>query len=187
MKSPFFYSIPPAGHRIPMTTIARCIKRIRKNSNSKLLEAMQNLLGTRHILYLSSGRAALWLILKTLSSMRPKKREPIIPAYTCPAVVSALLKADLRPVLCDINNADFGFSGQELQQKINKNTLAVMIVHLFGYPANIEEVKGCCKQNNLFVIEDAAQAFGNTLLIRLRANSVFLEMQVFSALDLESL
>lgn len=116
------------------------------------------------MLYLSSGRAALWLILKTLSSMSPKKREPIIPAYTCPAVVSALLKADLRPVLCDINNADFGFSGQELQQKINKNTLAVMIVHLFGYPANIEEVKGCCKQNNLFVIEDAAQAFGNTLL-----------------------
>lgn len=145
-------------------TIAHCIKRVWENSSSNLFEIMQNLLGTRHTLYLSSGRAALWLILKALSNINPKKREVIIPAYTCPAVISALLKANLKPILCDINNTDYGFSGQEFQRKINKDTLAAIIVHLFGYPANIEEVKEYCRQYNVFAIEDAAQAFGNTLL-----------------------
>jgi perosamine synthetase len=164
MKSPFFYSNPPAGHEIPITAIARSIKRIRENPSGKLVETMQILLGSRHMLYLSSGRAALWLILKALSNINPKKREVIIPAYTCPAVISALLKANLKPVLCDINNADYGFSGEGLQRKINKDTLAAIIVHLFGYPANIEEVNEYCKEYDAFVIEDAAQAFGNTLL-----------------------
>jgi dTDP-4-amino-4,6-dideoxygalactose transaminase len=93
----------------------------------------------------------------------PDKKEVILPAYTCPAVVSAILKANLTPILCDNNLYDFGLDTKELEGKINKNTLAVMVVHLLGYPANIIEVKELCKNKDIYVVEDAAQSFGNNL------------------------
>jgi dTDP-4-amino-4,6-dideoxygalactose transaminase len=76
-------------------------------------------------------------------------------------VASAVLRAGLLPVLADINLTDFGFSMEDLNNKITDHTLAVVIVHLLGYPANIDEVYRFCKQHDLFLIEDAAQAFGN--------------------------
>ena len=125
---------------------------------------MEDFLEPGHFLYLSSGRAALWLILKAQSEVKPHKREVIIPAYTCPSVVSAVLRAGLKAVLADINLTDFGFSIRDLSEKITASTLAVIVVHLFGYPANIDEVQECCRDRKVFVIEDAAQAFGNTVL-----------------------
>lgn len=164
MKLPVLYSLPPACQKIPLKTITRSIKGLAKYSSDSLLNPLRDFLGTRNIYYLTSGRAALWLLLKTLSRINPGRLEVILPAYTCPAVASAVLKAGLKPILCDNNLSDFGFAGEELQKKINKNTLAVIVVHLFGYPANIQEVKDCCRQYNAFVVEDAAQAFGNSLV-----------------------
>jgi len=51
-----------------------------------------------------------------------------------------------------------------LSEKITASTLAVIVVHLFGYPANIDEVQECCRDRKVFVIEDAAQGFGNAVL-----------------------
>jgi dTDP-4-amino-4,6-dideoxygalactose transaminase len=126
------------------------------------MEEIRSYLGVRHALYLSSGRAALWLALKALSSINPVRKEVVLPAYTCPAIVSGVLKAGLKPVLCDNNLNDFGFSEEDLHRKISENTLAVVVVHLFGYPANVERVKECCKKQGSYLIEDAAQAFGNS-------------------------
>ena len=158
-----FYSLPPAGNKIPIKAIARAIKDSRRSWWDQF-ESIKGLLPAKYLLYLSSGRAALWLLLKALSHIRPDKQEVIIPAYTCPAVASAILKAGLKPVLCDINLNDFGFKTENLKLKIGNDTLAVIVVHLFGYPANLEEVKECCRKFDIYVIEDAAQAFGNSLL-----------------------
>lgn len=164
MTLPIFYSLPPAGNKIHLRTIIQSIKEVRGESTESLFEPIKNYLGARHLFYLSSGRAALWLILKTLSGISPGRKEVVLPAYTCPAVASAVLKVGLNPILCDNNLFDFGFSIKGLQEKVGKNTLAVSVVHLFGYPANINEVKELCKEHSVFVIEDAAQAFGNSLL-----------------------
>ncbi len=155
-----FYSFPPAGNKIPFRTILRAIKISRRGDNDVFLDPIRNYLGTRNLLYLSSGRAALWLILKTLFNLQPEKKEVVIPAYTCPAVASAVLKAGLKPVLCDNNLVDFGLSGEELAGRINKETLAVVLVHLFGYPANILEMQEICREGGIFLVEDAAQTFG---------------------------
>jgi dTDP-4-amino-4,6-dideoxygalactose transaminase len=162
MKKPLFYSLPPAGNKIPIKAIAKAIKDGGRFSAGSF-EPIKNLLPAKYLLYLSSGRAALWLLLKALSRIRPDKQEVIIPAYTCPAVASAILKAGLKIVLCDINLDDFGFSKNELERKIGKSTLAVILVHLFGYPANIGQVKEWCRKHGIYLIEDAAQAFGNSL------------------------
>jgi dTDP-4-amino-4,6-dideoxygalactose transaminase len=163
MKKPLFYSLPPAGNKIPIKAIARAMQNDRRFSATSF-GPIKELLPAKYLLYLSSGRAALWLLLKALSRIQPGKQEVIIPAYTCPAVASAILKAGLKIVLCDINLNDFGFAKDELERKVRKNTLAVVLVHLFGYPASIGQVKECCRKHGIYLIEDAAQAFGNSPL-----------------------
>ena len=136
MKLPVLHSIPPAWHKIPLKSFPRAFKGRGKYSSDSLLDPLRDFLGTRNIYYLTSGRAALWLLLMALSRISPGRLEVVLPAYTFPAGASAILKAGLKPILCDNNLSDFGFAGEELRKKINKNTLAVIVVHLFGYPAN---------------------------------------------------
>jgi len=126
------------------------------------MEAVQQCLGNANILYLSSGRAALWLFLRTVATMRPRRKEVVIPAYTCPSIVSAVLKAGLTPVLCDNNLEDLGFLFDELQEKVGDKTLAVIVVYLYGIPVDIDRIQTLCQVNEIFLVEDAAQAFGNT-------------------------
>jgi perosamine synthetase len=112
---------------------------------------------------MSSGRAALWLILKAISRSQADRKKVIIPAYTCPAVASAVRKAGLTPVLCDINLQDFGYNIEQLESKIDDNVLGVVAVHLFGFPSNVDSISELCSPRGILVIEDAAQAFGNEL------------------------
>lgn len=159
----FFYSLPPAGNKIPLSLLFKAMIGGSRNGGLEKSESLKKVLGSAHVLYMSSGRSALWLILKALSASYPERRKVIIPAYTCPAVASAVLKAGLEPALCDINLDDFGYSGEDLGRSIDENVLAVVVVHLFGFPANIDAVIPMCREQNVYVVEDAAQAFGNDL------------------------
>lgn len=158
--TPFFRTLPPAGNKIPLSLLLHSLKH---TGNDRLngTGLFTQYLDGAHLLYLSSGRAALWLILRGLQSMHPTRKKVILPAYTCPAVVSAVLKSGLQPVLCDINLDDFGYSQNDLEDLIDENVLAVIVVHLFGIQANINPVAELCKKHGILVIEDAAQAFGN--------------------------
>jgi len=109
LKKPLFYSLPPAGQKIPFKELIKCLAKNLHATTDMTNEAIKQYLGNNHVLYLSSGRAALWLYLKTVSIRRPERKEVIIPAYTCPSVVSAVLKAGLTPVLCDNNLDDFWY------------------------------------------------------------------------------
>lgn len=160
---PILNSIPPSGNKIPLHTIFKAITDGSSLSYEESLIPLQEYLGAKHLFHLPSGRAALWFILRALSALKPNKGEVIIPAYTCPAVASAVLKAGLRPVLVDIDPDNFGLLREGLEKMVGDNTLAVILVHLFGFPANLDEVYEFCKENDTFLIEDSAQAFGNSL------------------------
>jgi dTDP-4-amino-4,6-dideoxygalactose transaminase len=164
MKHPLFYSLPPAGQKIPLSALMRCLDGIQEKSNSTPIDRFKKYLGSEYLHYLSSGRAALWLALKVFARLRPGRNEVIIPAYSCPSVVSATLKAGLKPILCDVNLNDFGFLYGELEKKIGAETLAVIVVHLYGYPARIDEIQRLCRDHDAYLVEDAAQAFGNDFL-----------------------
>ena len=161
MKKPLFYSLPPAGQKIPFKELIKCLAKNLHATTDMTNEAIKQYLGNNHVLYLSSGRAALWLYLKTVSIRRPERKEVIIPAYTCPSVVSAVLKAGLTPVLCDNNLDDFGYLSEEFESKLSRSTLAVIAVHLYGLPVKINKIKDLCRNNGTCFVEDAAQAFGN--------------------------
>ena len=162
MKKPLLYSLPPAGQKIPLKALAGCLANKWNDKYDHSIEAIKRYLGTEQVLYLSSGRAALWLLLKTISTLKPERKEVIVPAYTCPSVVSAVLKAGLTPVLCDNNMNDFGFLDDEFEKKMTRKTLAAVVVHLFGAPVKIGRIQTICRNNGTFLVEDAAQGFGNT-------------------------
>jgi len=115
----------------------------------------------RHIFLVSSGKAALELILLALKTLSPR-REVVIPAYTCFSVPSAILKAGLRVALCDIELSTLDFHPERLREVINEETLCVIPDHLFGVPSELRSINGFCKEKGVYVVEDAAQAMGNT-------------------------
>ncbi len=156
------YSLPPVQNKVSLSDLMGAYARAPDQEGDGFMESMRSFLGTEHLLYVSSGRTALWLIMKALSALRPEK-EVLIPAYTCPAIPAAILRAGLKPVLVDINLTDFGFEHRDLEKKIGRDTLAVIIVHLFGYPAALDLAQRLCREANIFLVEDAAQAFGNTV------------------------
>jgi perosamine synthetase len=84
----------------------------------------------------------------------------IIPAYTCFSVPSAIVKAGLEVVLCDVEPETLDFNFAELEGLINEDILCVMPTHLFGRPANVDRVKRLCEGKGIVVVEDAAQSMG---------------------------
>jgi dTDP-4-amino-4,6-dideoxygalactose transaminase len=113
----------------------------------------------RNVFMLSSGKAALTVALMALRSLSPR-RDVVIPAFTCFSVPAAVLRAGLRPVLCDIDPTTFDFDHERLAQTINQNTLCVVAHHLFGVPADIARARRLCERHDAFLVEDAAQAMG---------------------------
>lgn len=120
----------------------------------------------KHVFLLSSGKAALTVSLKALAQTFPDKREVIVPAFNCYSVPSAIVKADLTVVPCDINLDTLQFNKEHLLRllKNNKSILTIIPTHLFGLPADVEDLKNTliktgCK---IPIIEDAAQAMGSS-------------------------
>lgn len=105
-----------------------------------------------------SGTSALHL---SLLSLRIKEGDEVIcPSYTCVALLNAVnyLKARPKPVDCnfDVERGDFNISLPDLKRKITGKTKAIIVPHMYGYPAEIDKISGL----GIPVIEDATQSFG---------------------------
>jgi len=155
-----YYSLPSGGHSIPLNSIIRAL--IDGQSYGVLFDT---LFPKKKIYTVSSGSAALALSLKTLQSASSKV-EVIMPAYTCPSILAAILDAGLNPVICDLSYPTFSYDLNALERKINSNTLAVIAVHLFGIPVPISKIRKITEKNNCFLIEDSAQLLDNRSVIK---------------------
>jgi len=107
-----------------------------------------------------SGTTALYVILKALSRLAPDKRRVILPAYTVPTLTLAVKRAGLVTALCDVDPATFNLDPARLGEVAGNDTLAVMPVHMFGFPMDLTPIKKLAAERGFFVIEDAAQAPG---------------------------
>jgi perosamine synthetase len=126
---------------------------------SKLEAEIKQQFGVKHVFLVSSGKAALTLILVALKTISPK-RQVLIPAYTCFSVPSSIVKAGLEVSLCDIDPTTLDFNFDLLEKTIDERTLCVLPIHLLGLPSDVERVKALCQKRDVFVVEDAAQAMG---------------------------
>jgi perosamine synthetase len=127
---------------------------------SRRLEAeLREYFGARHVFLVSSGKAALTLILLALSRLSGR-REVVLPAYTCFSVPAAVERAGLSLKLADVDPETLDFDYDSLGNAIGPDTLCVVCQHLFGVPADVERIQRLCDQTGAFLIEDAAQAMG---------------------------
>ncbi|MFQ3675104.1 MAG: DegT/DnrJ/EryC1/StrS aminotransferase family protein [Endomicrobiia bacterium] len=103
----------------------------------------------------SSGSTALHLLLKSLGIQ--KNDEVIIPAYTCSALLYSVLNCGAKPVIVDVNYDDMNISYEDTISRITKKTKAIIVPHMFGFPA--KDIKKLLSLK-IAVIEDCAQSVG---------------------------
>lgn len=155
-------TIPPAAAPVGLVPLLHAFAGI--FTGEKYLRAvereMREYFGVQHVFLVSSGKAALVIILRALKRMSPERDEVLIPAYTCYSVPSAVVKAGLKVRLCDIDLMTFDFDAALLPHSVTPQTLCVVTGNLFGIPSNIDKVKGICQRHGAYVVEDAAQAMG---------------------------
>jgi len=120
----------------------------------------KNVSFTKYAVAVNSGTSALFLALKSLG-IGPGD-EVIIPTYTMIATINAIVWIGATPVLVDCKSKeDWNMSPEEINNKINNKTKAIMPVHIYGFTCDLDTIINIAKKNNLYIIEDAAEAMGS--------------------------
>ncbi|MBE6498173.1 MAG: DegT/DnrJ/EryC1/StrS family aminotransferase [Methanobrevibacter sp.] len=115
-------------------------------------------IGTKHAITFNSGTSALHAAL--LAHGIGKGDEVIVPSFTFIATVNSPLFVGAKPIFVDIEEETFGLNPELVEEKITKNTKAIIPVHYGGCPCKIKALKDIAEDNDLVLIEDAAEAFG---------------------------
>jgi len=124
-------------------------------------EKFAALIGRKEAVAVSSGTDADTLALAVLYDFGAKRGdEIIIPALSFVATGNAVLHAGFTPVFVDIEKETLNIDVKKIENKITKKTRAIMPVHLMGKPADMDAINAIAKKYDLFVIEDAAEAYG---------------------------
>ncbi len=92
--------------------------------------------------------------------------EVIIPTFTIISCASAIVRAGAVPVLVDVEKDTWNMNIKQIEDKITKRTKAIMVVHIYGLPVNMNPILKLAEKYNLFIIEDAAEAIGQTYYSR---------------------
>ena len=122
-----------------------------QNNLEKYLEA-------KHVIPCGNGTDALQISLMSLD-LKPGD-EIITPDFTFIATAEVIAFLGLKPVFVDVEPDSFNISPDSIKKSLSTKTKAIVPVHLFGQCVNMNEINNIAKENNLFVIEDAAQALG---------------------------
>jgi dTDP-4-amino-4,6-dideoxygalactose transaminase len=125
-----------------------------------LEEAFTRLTGARHAIATSSGTTGLHLAL--LAHGIGPGDEVITSPFTFIASVNSILFTGAKPVFADIDEATFNIDPERLEAAITPRTKAVMPVHIYGQPCDMDEICAIAERRGLILLEDAAQAVGAT-------------------------
>jgi len=120
--------------------------------------AFADYLGSEYCLGCGNGTDALEIILKSLN-IGPGD-EVIVPALTWISTAEAVNNVGAEPIFVDINNVTYTIDFNKIEEKITKQTKAIIPVHLYGCPADMNEITLIAQKHGLFIIEDCAQAHG---------------------------
>jgi perosamine synthetase len=132
---------------------------ITENKFSKEFEEkIRKKVNAKYAIVVNNWTSGLYCCAKALNLK--KNDEILVPNITFASSVSSMLLANLKVVLCEIDENDYSINLKLAEKLISKKTKAIMIVHLFGECSNIEETKSFARKHKLKIIEDAAQAFG---------------------------
>lgn len=125
---------------------------------AQLEEEFAKFCGAQYAVAVSSGTAALHCALHAAGVSEGD--EVITTPFSFIATINPILMCGAKPVLVDISPEDFNIDPSQIEAAITPETKAIIPVHLYGQPANMDEINALAKKHNLVVIEDACQAVG---------------------------
>ena len=114
----------------------------------------------KHGIAVANGSAALDIAVQALQ-LSPGD-EVIMPAFTIISPAQSVVKAGLIPVLVDSDPETWNMDVSLIENKITSRTKAIIVVHIYGLPVDMDPVLALCKKHNLLLIEDAAEMHGQT-------------------------
>ena len=115
-------------------------------------------IGAKYGIGVNSGSDALFLALKALGI--DKNSEVITVSHTFVSTVDGIARCGAKPVFVDVEPDTYCINTAKIEEKITERTKAILPVHLYGHPADLDEVLKIAKQYDLSVVEDACQAHG---------------------------
>ena len=119
---------------------------------------LEKYLGVKHVIPCANGTDALQIAMMGLG-LKPGD-EVITADFTFAATVEVIALLNLTPVLVDVDKDSFNINVEAIESAITPKTKAIVPVHLYGQPANMEAILRIAKKHDLLVIEDNAQAIG---------------------------
>jgi perosamine synthetase len=159
-KIPIYQPILGEQERL---NVLECLESTWISSKGKFISEFEDkfskFVGTQYATTVSNGTVALHLALITLG-IGPGD-EVIVPTLTYIASVNAITYTGATPIFVDSLNDTWQMDPEDVSRKITKKTKAVMAVHLYGHPCDMDALSRICKENNIFLIEDCAEALGS--------------------------
>jgi dTDP-4-amino-4,6-dideoxygalactose transaminase len=159
--------LAPAGTPVRMSEIvAGCLAAsVGRNPSATLARKLSELSGSDRCFLMSSGRAAMTLLLSVIKEVYANegRDEVIVPAYTCYSVPASIELAGLKVRLCDIDPNTLSLDLSSLHKFDCRRVAAIVTANLYGIPNELEKIEAFAKENNVLLIDDAAQALGARL------------------------
>jgi perosamine synthetase len=121
-------------------------------------ERFAEYVGAKYAVTTTSGTTALHLALASLDVK--KGDEIIIPSFTMIATALPIIYQGAKPVLVDAEEKTWNMDTDKIEEKITDKTKAIMPVHIYGHPCDMDKINEIAGDYNLYVIEDAAEAHG---------------------------
>ena len=115
-------------------------------------------IGMKYGIATSNGTTALHLALAVLGIKEGD--EVIVPDFTFVSPVNAVLFQNATPVLVDAENETWGMDPKKISRRITPRTKAIIVVHVYGNPARLDEIKEIAEERDLYLIEDCAESIG---------------------------
>jgi CDP-6-deoxy-D-xylo-4-hexulose-3-dehydrase len=120
--------------------------------------------GAKFSVYVNSGSSANLILINALKEIHGwnTESEIIVPSVTWSTNVSPVIQNGMTPVFVDVNLEDLSFNYKKIVEVINKNTVAIFVTHLMGFPANMDLLQEIAEKHNLIILEDCCEAQGAT-------------------------
>ena len=161
-----YHHIPLAEPRLDgneLAYVTDCISTNWISSQGKYVSRFENMFSEythgNEAIAVSNGTVAIHLALAALGVGRGD--EVIVPDFTFAASINAILHAGATPVLVDVDIETWTIDLGEIEKALTVKTKAIMPVHLYGHPCDMDPIMKVAHAHNLFVIEDCAEAVGS--------------------------
>lgn len=155
--------LAPAGTPVSLATYVRSLSLgLRRNSGDNLARALATHAGHTQGWLFSTGRAAMVVALQALkdASNDSRRNEVIVAGYTCYSVPASVLRAGLKPRLCDIDTRTLSLDLGALKQFDLTKVLAIVSANLYGLPNALHDIEAIARESGVALLDDAAQALG---------------------------